>query len=71
MVPGPSSPNTRDRYLNAPQDTESQLAKLAQEEGVNFINYLLAKAVADVFQIHLLLENGRFVTYFACLNSSK
>jgi hypothetical protein len=31
MVPGPSSPNTRDRYLDAPQDTESQLAKLAQE----------------------------------------
>jgi hypothetical protein len=47
MVPGPSSPNTRDRYLDAPQDTESQLAKLAQEGGVDFINYLLAKAVAD------------------------
>ena len=31
MVPGPSSLNTRDRYHNAPQDTESQLAKLDQE----------------------------------------
>jgi transposase InsO family protein len=47
MVPGPSSPNTRDRYHDAPQDTESQLAKLAQEGGVDLINYLLAKAVAD------------------------
>jgi hypothetical protein len=43
MVPGPSSPNTRDHYLDTPQDTESQLAKLAQEGGVDFINYLLAK----------------------------
>jgi hypothetical protein len=47
MVPGPSSPNTRDCYLDASQDTESQLAKLAQEGGVDFINYLLVKAVAD------------------------
>ena len=47
MVPGPSSPDTKDRYHDAPQDTESQLAKLAQEGGVGLINYLLAKAVAD------------------------
>ena len=47
MVPGPSSPPSRDRYHDAPLDTESQLAKLAQEGGVDLINYLLAKAVAD------------------------
>ena len=28
MVPGPSSPTSRDRYHDAPLDTESQLAKL-------------------------------------------
>ena len=29
------------------QDSDSQLARLAQEEGVGLMNYLLAKAVAD------------------------
>jgi len=46
MVPGPSSPTSRDHYHDAPPDTESQLAKLAQEGGVGLINYLLAKADA-------------------------
>jgi len=47
MVFGSSSPTSRDRYHDTPLDTESQLAKLAQEGGVGLINYLLAKAVAD------------------------
>ena len=49
MVPGPSSaPNTRDSYRDAPLDIpEDRLAKLAQEGGVDIINYLLAKAIAD------------------------
>ncbi len=47
MVPGLSSPHSRDRYHDAPPDTESQLATLAQEGGVGLINYLLANAVAD------------------------
>jgi hypothetical protein len=47
MVPGPSSPASRDSYNDPPLDTESQLAKLAQEGGVGLMNYLLAKAVAD------------------------
>jgi len=46
MVPGPSSPTSRDCYHDMPHDTESQLAKLAQEGGVDLINYLLAKADA-------------------------
>ena len=47
MVPGPSSPTSRDSYHDAPQDSESQLARLAQEGEVGLINYLLAKAEAD------------------------
>src|SRR5258708_12997354 len=47
MVPGLSSPHSRDHYHDAPPDTESQLATLAQEGGVGLINYLLANAVAD------------------------
>ena len=47
MAPGPSSPASRDDYHDAPLDTESQLAKLAQEGGVGLMNYLLAKAVAN------------------------
>ncbi len=47
MVPRPSSPTSRDSYHDVPHDTESQLAKLAQEGGVGLINYLLTKAEAD------------------------
>jgi hypothetical protein len=47
MVPGPSSPASRDSYNDPPLDTESQLDKLAQEGEVGLMNYLLAKAVAD------------------------
>jgi hypothetical protein len=47
LVPGPSSPTTGDRYHDTPPDTESQLAKLAQEGGVGLINYLLTAAGAD------------------------
>ena len=48
MVPGPSAPNTRDRYHDEPPDiTEEHMAKMAQEGGVDLIHYLLAKAVAD------------------------
>ena len=47
MVSGPSSSTSRDSYHDAPQDTESQLAKLVQEERVGLMNYLLTKAVVD------------------------
>ena len=48
MVPGPSAPNTRDHYCDNPLDiTKENMAKMAQEGGVDLIHYLLAKAVAD------------------------
>ncbi len=45
--PGPSSSTSGNHYHDMPQDSESQLAKLAQEGGVGLINYLLVKADAN------------------------
>jgi hypothetical protein len=47
QVPGPSSAEPRGNYRDAPRDIPEDLAKLAQEGGVDFINYLLAKALPD------------------------
>ena len=48
LVPGPSAPDAGDSYRDAPLDMpEEHMARLAQEGGVDWINYLLAKAVAD------------------------
>ena len=46
LVSGPGSPDARDSYHDVPLDiTESQMARIAQEGGVDLINYLLAKAM--------------------------
>jgi hypothetical protein len=58
QVPGPSSSQPRDSYHDAPLDIpEEHLAKLAQEGGTDFINYLLAHAIPDVDADNLSLPN--------------
>ena len=49
QVPGPSSPISESDYDDAPLDIpEDHLARLVQEGGVEFLNYLLTKAIPDV-----------------------
>ena len=47
QVPGPSSDVPMNCYNDAPLDIEEEVAKLAQEGGVDFVNYLLAKAIPE------------------------
>ena len=47
QVHGPSSDVPMNRYNDVPLDIEEEVAKLAQEGGVDFVNYLLAKAIPE------------------------
>ena len=61
QVPGPSSDVPMNRYNDAPLDIEEEVAKLAQEGGVDFVNYLLAKAIPEADANKSLRPDASFI----------